>query len=230
MPAKKRPAKKTSRSSKKPNQFAKLSRSLQKLPTKSIGLVVAGLVVGTVAGYWVWHDNGNDPRYEVANAAQIKAAKDAITADYKEDSSTKCSDPSDPISPADREAVFDKYLKVNKYANRAVIRGCGDHDSLLAKNPASGEWDATTINVSLDTRANPSWQIECLIDDITKADTVVRPENSSIDTGNLVGCALLKEQEQVADILSSSGAVKLSDLTPQFIQQYIKGGEEFFGY
>jgi hypothetical protein len=189
--------------------------------------VLFGAIVGLGVGYYLWNVRSHDPRYKLASHSQVQQAKEDITHKFLAVSSTECTDPSDPVKPNDRIAVFKKYLKVNKYANRAVIRSCNNIDNLLAKDPISGQWQQTSINVALDSRANPAWQVECLIDDITKADDVVRPENSSIDAYNLVGCRILKEKEQIVDILIRSGTLKRDKITQQDIDAYIKGGEEF---
>ena len=126
----------------------------------------------------------------LASTEEKAKATAEITDKYLRTSSVDCSDPTDPIKPQDRVQVFKDYLKVNSYANRAVIRGCNNVDTLLYKNK-KGEWARSTVNISLDRRANPKWQKECLIQDITKADTVVRPENASIDASNYELCAQL---------------------------------------
>jgi hypothetical protein len=206
----------------------KVKASVRQLPLKLIAHVALGVLVGLVIGLLCGQKSNPDPRYTLASQAELAAAKDAISDQFKAASSTGCTDSSDPIKPADRQAVFDKYLRVNKYANRAVIRGCNDIDKLLIKNPVTDKWEKTSINISLDTSANPAWQVECLIDDITKADDQVRSENSSIDTGNLVGCRIIKEREQVVDILSKSGTFKRSEIKQEDIDTYINGGESFY--
>jgi hypothetical protein len=135
-------------------------------------------------------------KIHIASGAELELARTQISEQYLEASSTKCTNPSDPIKPFDRIAVFYKYLRVNRYANRAVIRGCNNSDTLLAK-VQSGRWEPTFINVSLDLRANPAWQKACLIDDITVADNAVRPENNSIDLFNLEACNYLKVHNQI---------------------------------
>jgi hypothetical protein len=60
---------------------------------------------------------------------------------------------------------------------------------LLAK--IDGSWQATQVNLNLDSRANPRWQKACIIGDITRTDVTVRPENSSIDTDNYKLCRAL---------------------------------------
>lgn len=188
---------------------------------------LAGLFVGIIAGYYIPKDTSVDPRYVLASKSELRAAETAITNKFINESSIGCTDPTDPVSPDDRVEVFKKYLKVNKYANRAVIRGCNDIDSLLAKNPITGEWGATTVNVSLDTRANTAWQHECLIDDITKTDTVSRPENESIDVYNFVDCRKLLEREQVYSILTANRGLQLNDITQKDVDSYIEGAEKF---
>lgn len=208
--------------------MAEVKKLIKRVPLKAVGYVAIGVLFGFMLGLLWQQRNDHDARYSLASSSDIAAAKDAISARFKAQSSTNCTDSSDPIKPADRQAVFDKYLKVNKYANRAVIRGCNDIDKLLIKDPVTDEWKTTSINVSLDTRANPAWQVECLIDDITKADDTVRSENSSIDTSNLVGCRIIKEREQVVNILSKSGIRKRSDIKQEDIDLYINGGESFY--
>ncbi|MFA5003891.1 MAG: hypothetical protein WC498_01270 [Candidatus Saccharimonadales bacterium] len=133
------------------------------------------------------------PTYKQATGLQLEQARQAIANQYLADSSINCSDATDPIKPQARVAVFYKYLRVNQYANRAVIRGCNNIDSLLAK--VNNIWVRSEVNISLDTSANPVWQQACLIDDITRADTIVRPENSSIDATNLKLCNALKHNK-----------------------------------
>jgi hypothetical protein len=106
-------------------------------------------------------------------------------------STTTCKN--DVEDKAARIKEFNQYFKVNKYANRAVIRGCNDADMLLVKGEDS-QWQPSNVNIILDFGQNPEWQKACLIDDITKTDTKVRPENNSIDANNLKLCdSLIKE-------------------------------------
>lgn len=99
----------------------------------------------------------------------------------------------DTRTKTDRIKTFNKYFKVNQYANRAVFRGCNDTDQLLAKND-TGKWVKTTVNIVLSSRQDSLWQKACLIDDITTADSLVRPQNSSIDAHNLKVCDSLSKQ------------------------------------
>lgn len=107
---------------------------------------------------------------------------------------TRCQN--DNRSARDRILEFNKYFKVNKYANRAVIRGCNDSDLMLARAD-SNKWLVTEVNITLNTRQNPVWQQACLIDDITTADTKVRSENASIDDHNLSVCDKLRKESYI---------------------------------
>jgi hypothetical protein len=95
-----------------------------------------------------------------------------------------------------RVKEFNQYFKVNQYANRAVIRGCNDGDSMLAKDD-NGKWQRTDVNIILSSRQNPEWQKACLIDDITTAVSKVRPENRSIDAFNLQLCDSLSKENYI---------------------------------
>lgn len=209
----------------KAKKVSPYATSFKKLPLKPVGYIVLGVLIGGIVGYFASQTDNHDARYELASQSEIKSAKAAISAKFK---ATECGDTTDAATISGRQEVFDQYLKVNSYANRAVIRGCDDADSLLAKDPISGEWQLTNINVSLDRRTNPAWQAECLITDITTADDAVRPENTSIDAYNLVGCRKLQEREQIVDILSKSGAIERSKITEQDVDAYIDGGEAFY--
>jgi len=123
----------------------------------------------------------------IASGVQQESARAAITKQYLEASSTDCV--GDPVTQVGRVAVFYKYLRVNLHADRAVIRGCNNHDTLLAY--IDGKWQATQVNMNLDSSANPVWQRACDIVDITRADTKVRSENSTIDADNLKLCNAL---------------------------------------
>ncbi len=84
-----------------------------------------------------------------------------------------------------------RYLRINKYGNRAIITSCNNTDTLLSK-ASNGSWIETSVSLTMNNRVNPVWQKECLIEDITVADDIARPENSSIDAFNLEGCKELK--------------------------------------
>jgi len=119
-----------------------------------------------------------------ATGRQLEADRAAILDAYLAKATTCPSGSSE--TTAEATTTFYKYLRVNIHGDRAVIRGCGDADQLLAK--LNGKWQATEVNMSLDTAANPTWQQACDITDITRADTKVRPENNSIDSFNLKLC------------------------------------------
>lgn len=136
------------------------------------------------------------PHYKplkLASQDQINQAHHDIITSYFT-SSTTCKN--DSRTPQERIAEFNKYFKVNKYANRAVLRGCNDTDTMLEKAD-NGRWLKTDVNIVLSSRQNPVWQKACLIDDITTADTKVRPENGSIDAGNLAVCDKLRKESYV---------------------------------
>lgn len=154
-------------------------------------LLFVGLGVGLITVFRAGAAQHLDAISQAASGTQLEASRKAIADTYLAASSTECSDATDPISPADRVAAFYKYLRVNSHNNRAVIRGCNDGDTLLAR--INGEWQKTTVNISLDRRANPVWQRACDITDITRADTKVRPENRSIDSINLELCDGLQD-------------------------------------
>ncbi len=156
----------------------------QKFNRHQLTLITISVIVGIIFGLLSCK---NMPTATGASGAELEKARKDISKQYLAESSTKCSGKDDPTKPTDRVEVFYKYLRVNKFGNRAVIRGCYDFDNLLYKNK-SGEWVKTTVNMSLDTRVNPKWQKECLIEDITVADDVVRPENDSIDLLNFQEC------------------------------------------
>jgi len=53
----------------------------------------------------------------------------------------------------------------------------------------------TEVNLNLSSRANPVWAEACEASDILTPDTVVRPENSSIDATNLKLCQGLQHNK-----------------------------------
>lgn len=185
-------------------------------------------LLGLVAGHFLLGQENTDARYSVVSSSDRDKVRAELSSQFKKASTEDCGDNPDSNTLTERQKIFDDYLKVNKYANRAVMRGCYGTDALLAKDPVTAKWQRTAVNISLSHRANPAWQEECLIDDITTADTVVRSENSSIDTTNFVGCRQLKEREQIVDILDRSGTIRRSDITQENIDEYIRGSEEFF--
>lgn len=124
-----------------------------------------------------------------ATGRQLEADRAQIIDAYLA-KAAKCS-PGSTESAAQATTNFYKYLRVNIHGDRAVIRGCGNADQLLAK--IGGKWQTTDVNMNLDASANPSWQRACDIADITRADTKVRPENTSIDAFNLKLCQGLQQ-------------------------------------
>lgn len=136
------------------------------------------------------------PHYKPLKIASLQqltdAHRDIIHAYFV--SETTCQN--DTVDHNTRVKTFNKYFAVNRYANRAVMRGCNDSDVLLAKDDA-GKWQKTDVNIVLSSRQNPQWQKACLIDDITTADSKVRPENASIDAFNLESCERLAKQSYV---------------------------------
>ena len=136
------------------------------------------------------------PHYKPLKLASLQQIQDAhrdIIQTYFV-SETSCAH--DSTDQATRVKTFNKYFKVNQYANRAVMRGCNDGDVMLAKDDA-GKWQKTDVNIVLSSRQNPQWQKVCYIDDITTADTKVRPENGAIDAFNLSLCNRLAKQSYV---------------------------------
>jgi predicted HNH restriction endonuclease len=172
---------------------------MSKLNTKTITALVIGLVIGGGLALFAQH---------IFVKSDVQKAKDAITAKYLWSNPGGCNE-TNPISHNDQIKMFKKYLKVNSLVNRAVIRACSA-DSLLAKKP-DGKWVQTAVNMNLDTRVNPVWQKACLIQDITIADTVVRPENSGIDTDNLKECQTLA---RVYDLQIDSDGANSFKLVP----------------
>jgi len=167
-----------------------MKKSAVKMPRASFIVIlgIACFILGVALSFTVLNISKSD--LHLASTEEKATATTEITDKFLQANSTACSDPSDPVKPQDRVNVFKNYLKVNGYANRAVIRGCNDIDTLLYKSK-TGEWTRSTVNISLDRRANPKWQKECLIQDITRADTVERPENKSLDDINYDLCRQL---------------------------------------
>lgn len=155
-----------------------------------LGMLEGGLTILFLIGLFVMTHH---PKPPIATAEQLQRAHTLIVHQYVSES-TVCK--SDNVSSEVRVQLFEKYLRINKYANRAVIRGCNDGDSLLAK-VKTGQWQRTDVNINIDLRANPKWQRACQIDDIIKADTVIRSENQSIDAENLAECQYLASHNEV---------------------------------
>jgi hypothetical protein len=132
---------------------------------------------------------------DYATGSQLEASRKAITEAYLFTSAGNCTSAStaDATKAAYQELMFYKYLRVNSHNDRAVIRDCVGVDHLLAR--IDGKWKMTDVNMALDASANPKWQMACDIADITRADTKVRPENSSIDAANLKMCQGLADNK-----------------------------------
>lgn len=150
--------------------------------------VLTALTIGFVIG---WSLRPHPAQLPLATAEQKEHAVQEISRLYRAANTTGCSDPSDPKKLQDRIAVFTAYLRVNSYANRAVMRGCNNADYLLAKTKA-GSWVRTNVSLALDARVNARWQQECLIQDITVTDTEIRPENTSLDNLNFEECRKIR--------------------------------------
>ena len=155
----------------------------------------SGIIVAILAGVGIGLLVAPKPQaISLASQADINNAYRTITEQYYYSDKTLCSDPNGMISETEALTYFKKYLKINGYANRAVVRFCVKNtsysDALLAKDK-SGNWFLTEVNMNLSTRVNPKWQKQCLIQDITTPDTVVRPENQSIDDMNFQSCEKL---------------------------------------
>jgi|GEM_PF-2880929 len=134
----------------------------------------------------------NKPLHYASDQELQQAHHDVIMKYFQQ--STNCKD--DNRSKDSRIQTFTKYFNVNQFANRAVVRGCNDMDTLYAKMD-DGNWQPTAVNIVLSARQNPTWQKACLIDDITKADNKVRPENNSIDAHNLQVCDKLRKTSYI---------------------------------
>lgn len=153
-------------------------------------LAIVILIVGFAAGYFA--NNLMQPK--PASAQEIEKAKNDISDLYKDKAVNACwTVNNDPNLGAEKYELTYRNIQINNQANRAIITDCSEISTLLAKNSA-GKWVATTVNITNFNRINPVWQKECGIEDITVADDVVRPENSSIDEINLEECKQLNQQ------------------------------------
>ena len=159
----------------------------------AIVLLLVAVVLGLVASYQMGRNAVVVPP-ALASQAEVAQAKQDITNEYLASSTKDCVDPTTSMA-YNGAAYFNKYLSVNAYANRAIIRPCNTGGTLLAK--LNGQWVATEVNLNLDARANPTWAKACWASDILVPDTVVRPENSSIDAGNLRQCLALQHGKNI---------------------------------
>jgi len=131
---------------------------------------------------------------ERASAQEIELAKNEIAKLFDGKTVDACWEVFDGENfSAEKYELTFRNLRINKYANRAIITDCGEFDTLLAKNK-SGQWIQSSVNLQIGNRVNPVWQKECGIEDITVADDTVRPENSTIDEMNLEECRQLNRQ------------------------------------
>ncbi|HUB93761.1 MAG TPA: hypothetical protein VMB52_04615 [Verrucomicrobiae bacterium] len=159
----------------------------------AIGLLFVAMALGLAASYRAGYNSVVVPP-ALASQAVIAQAKQDITNEYLATSVRDCVDPVTGV-PYDGDAYFNKYLQVNAYANRATIRPCNSNGELLAK--LNGQWVMTEVNLNLSARANPTWANACWASDILTPDTVVRPENSSIDAENLKQCQALQRGQNL---------------------------------
>lgn len=188
---------------KKTKKSKKLSANQQRqditIITAALCLII-GLVVGLTVRSLISTDSGSSSTHDVpasvagANPEEIEGAKNQIAELYKGQLVEACwqVNHGENLAAGKYELTY-RNLRINKYADRAIITDCSDSDTLLAKNQA-GQWVKTDVNVQIGNRVNPTWQKECGIEDITVADDQVRPENSSIDATNLAECKRLNQQ------------------------------------
>lgn len=158
-------------------------------------MVSLAVVLASLLFYDIGRSSGERSALEsLADGNKLESARAEVEHQYL-GLSTTCG-PQDNLTPEQRKTSFYEYLRVNRYANRALIRSCNDIDHLLAKTE-KGAWEMTGVNVSLDQRAGPTWQTACLIDDITLTDNVSRPENNSIDKMNLEHCRYMARHNKL---------------------------------
>lgn len=150
--------------------------------------MLATLMIGFGLGCYVHNLRSSKAR---SIAPNYEAAKSEIAKLYKDRLVEGCRQArSDSSQGADKYELNYRYLRFNKTADRAILSDCGDYDRLLARK-STGEWEATTVNLTIHNRVNPVWQKECHIEDITVADDVVRQENDFIDEMNFKECKRL---------------------------------------
>jgi hypothetical protein len=148
------------------------------------------LIVGFAAGYFA----NNLTQMKPATAQEIEQAKNEIADIYRDKSVAACWRVNDgPNLASEKYELTYRNIQINQRVNRAIITDCSEYSTLLAKN-SDGKWVATSVNITNFNRVNPVWQKECGIEDITVADDVVRPENSTIDETNLEKCKQLNQQ------------------------------------
>lgn len=165
-------------------------RKSSKLNYSSRLVAVGVLLIGMLLGFVV----NNLLQAKPASAKEIEQAKTDITKLYKGKTVDACWQVNKGANlAAEKYEITYRNLRVNKYANRAIITDCGENDTLLFKNK-SGQWKQSSVGVMIFSRVNPEWQKACKIQDITVADDRVRPENSSIDADNLTMCKQISKQ------------------------------------
>ena len=169
------------------NHEKKKSSKISKL---QITLYTATLIVGLLIGYF----SPLLSQPHIASATEIEAAKNAIAKLYQKSAVSACwrVNQGENLAYGKYELNY-RNIRINQYANRAIITDCADNDMLLAKNK-SGTWHATNVNIVLANRVNPTWQKACEIQNISVADDTIRPENSSIDNFNLAACNQLRNE------------------------------------
>ena len=161
----------------------------KKIVDRTITLAVAAVlsvILGFVVGL-LWRSGLATPR-------QIEAAKNQVVLNIAEERIVgACPEGGDKVELKMGKIVPNyRNIKINKYANRAIVTDCAERDELFVKTQ-DGFWDPTNkVNLQLSNRANPVWLKECLIDDIVVADEIIRQENSSIDAMNLKECKRIK--------------------------------------
>lgn len=181
----------------RPTSKARAARKtkLIKRPRAALALVLllVAVILSLATSYRIGQDSVVVPP-ALASQAEVTQAKQDITRALLAASTKDCVDPT-TNTPYDGTAYFNKYLQVNAYADRATIRACNSNGELLAK--LAGKWVATEVNLNLSARANPAWAKACWASDILTPDTVVRPENASIDATNLTLCQALQHGQNL---------------------------------
>jgi hypothetical protein len=107
----------------------------------------------------------------------------------------------DSVDKSTRIKTFNKYFKVNQYANRAVMRGCYDADTLLAKDD-SGKWQTVDIVVELDGGLPDTINKACLTSDIIKQNNLGFSDQVASD-------ARIKHSQKVCEHLAKQSYVEV---------------------
>jgi hypothetical protein len=155
-------------------------------------IIFLGLGVGLISAYRAGATRQRDempkPR-PIASGTALEKSRSMITEAFLESSTTGCKD--DDLTQVGRTAVFYKYLRVNLHNDRAVIRGCNNHDTLLAY--VNGKWQATGVLLNLDGTASPGWQKACDVADITRTETELHVEDIPTAGNNYALCRQLQQ-------------------------------------